>query len=269
MRERIRRIMSDKDTLGGVVEVVALNAPVGLGSHVHWDRRLSARLAAAVMSIHAVKGVEIGDGFAEAQLPGTRVQDELYIEGANDGELRRRSNHAGGIEGGITNGEPIVLRGTVVDCQGRPVPGALVEVWQANRHGKYEHPADRYDAPLDPHFKGFGRALTGADGGWRFVSIKPQGYPNPGYDQWLRPPHVHFSVYAAGVMHRLITQMYFPGEPLNDIDPILNSIEDLDARASLIAREAGTEDTAGGAARVFEFPIVLRGECETPFQLEG
>jgi len=110
MRTRIRQIMSDKDTLGGVVEVAILNAPPGLGSHVHWDRRLSARLAAAVMSIHAVKGVEIGDGFAEAQLPGTQVQDELYIDETNGGELRRRSNHAGGIEGGITNGEPIVLR---------------------------------------------------------------------------------------------------------------------------------------------------------------
>lgn len=107
MRARIRQVMSDKDTLGGVVEVVVLNTPPGLGSHVHWDRRLNAKLAAAVMSIHAVKGVEIGDGFAEAQLPGTQVQDELY---AVDGELRRRSNHAGGIEGGISNGEPIVLR---------------------------------------------------------------------------------------------------------------------------------------------------------------
>ncbi len=107
MRARIRQIMSEKDTLGGVIEVVVLNAPPGLGSHVHWDRRLSTKLAAAVMSIHAVKGVEIGDGFAEAQLPGTQVQDELFLQ---DGELRRRSNHAGGIEGGISNGEPIVLR---------------------------------------------------------------------------------------------------------------------------------------------------------------
>jgi chorismate synthase len=109
MRARIREIMSAKDTLGGVVEVVVLNTPPGLGSHVHWDRRLSTRLAAAVMSIHAVKGVEIGDGFVEAQRPGTEVQDELYLEGEN-GELRRRSNHAGGIEGGISNGEPIVVR---------------------------------------------------------------------------------------------------------------------------------------------------------------
>jgi len=107
MRAKIRAIMEAKDTLGGVIEVVALNAPPGLGSHVHWDRRLSGRLAQAVMSIHAMKGVEIGDGFAETLLPGTQAQDELYVEG---GEIKQRSNHAGGLEGGITNGAPVVVR---------------------------------------------------------------------------------------------------------------------------------------------------------------
>ncbi len=107
MRARIRAIMDAKDTLGGVIEVAALNVPPGLGSHVHWDRRLSTRLAAAAMSIHAMKGVEIGDGFAESLRPGTHVQDELYVE---DGVIKQRSNHAGGIEGGISNGAPIVLR---------------------------------------------------------------------------------------------------------------------------------------------------------------
>ena len=107
MRARIRGIMDAKDTLGGVIEVVALNVPPGLGSHVHWDRRLSGRLAQAVMSIHAMKGVEIGDGFAETLLPGTQVQDQLYVE---DGVIKQRSNHAGGLEGGITNGAPVVVR---------------------------------------------------------------------------------------------------------------------------------------------------------------
>ena len=107
MRVRIRQIMEAKDTLGGVIECVALNVPVGLGSHVHWDRRLSAKLAAAVMSIHAMKGVEIGDGFGETLLPGTQVQDELY---SDVGKIKQRSNHAGGIEGGISNGAPIVVR---------------------------------------------------------------------------------------------------------------------------------------------------------------
>ncbi len=107
MREAIRQIMQARDTLGGVIECVALNAPPGLGSHVHWDRRLSARIAAAVMSIHAMKGVEIGDGFAETLRPGTQAQDQLIVE---QGEIRQTSNHAGGLEGGITNGAPIVVR---------------------------------------------------------------------------------------------------------------------------------------------------------------
>jgi len=109
MRATIRQTMQDKDTLGGVVECVALNIPPGLGSHVHWDRKLSTRIAAAVMSIHAVKGVEIGDGFAETRLPGTRAQDELSVD-ASSGRIIQRTNHAGGIEGGISNGAPIVVR---------------------------------------------------------------------------------------------------------------------------------------------------------------
>lgn len=109
MRARIRQIMEQRDTLGGVIEVVALNVPPGLGSHVQWDRRLSGKLAAAVMSIHAMKGVEIGDGFAEASRPGTQAQDELYLDRDED-SIRQRSNRAGGIEGGISNGAPIIVR---------------------------------------------------------------------------------------------------------------------------------------------------------------
>lgn len=159
-------------------------------------------------------------------------------------------------------GVPIIVSGRVTDEEGRPVRKALIEVWQANRWGKYEHPDDSTDAPLDPHFKGWGRALTGDDGRYRFHSIKPGAYPNPGYDDWMRPPHVHFSIFAAGLMQRLITQMYFPGEELNDIDPILNGIEDLEERASLIARRLA--DGPGGL-QIFGFDIVLRGKKETAF----
>ena len=108
MRARVQAIMQEKDTLGGVFEVVALGVPPGLGSHVHWDRRLSGRLAGALMSIHAMKGVEIGSAFANARLPGTRVHDEIILDG--DGTLGRRTNRAGGLEGGITTGQPLVLR---------------------------------------------------------------------------------------------------------------------------------------------------------------
>jgi protocatechuate 3,4-dioxygenase beta subunit len=163
-------------------------------------------------------------------------------------------------------GIPITFGGRVVDEGGRPVRKALIEVWQANCRGKYEHPDDITPQLPDPNLKAFGRALTAEDGTYRFRSVKPGAYPNPGYDNWMRPPHIHFSVFAAGVMQRLITQMYFPGEPLNDIDPILNSIENLDARASLIAKELGkSPDGATG----YEFNIVLRGKAETAFLVDS
>ena len=157
-------------------------------------------------------------------------------------------------------------QGQVMDENGKPVRKALIEVWQANRWGKYEHPDDTTQAPLDPNFKGWGRALTDSQGRYTFRSIKPGAYPNPGYDNWMRPPHVHFSLFAAGLMQRLITQMYFPGEEYNDIDPILNGVEDLRARASLIARRMPDEPEG---TQVYQFDIVLRGSQETPFFVEG
>ena len=159
------------------------------------------------------------------------------------------------------DGTPIVVGGRVLDEDGKPVRKALIEVWQANCRGKYEHPDDITQAPPDPNLKAFGRMLTANDGSFRFRSIKPGAYPNPGYDNWMRPPHIHYSIFAAGVMQRLITQMYFPGEPLNDIDPILNGIEDLEARASLIARDLGKGE--------YEFNIVLRGKAETAFLVDS
>ncbi len=163
-------------------------------------------------------------------------------------------------------GEPINVSGQVVDESGRPVAGALIEVWQANKWGKYDHPVDITPEPLDPAFRGYGRMLTDPQGRYFFRSIKPGAYPNPGYDDWYRPPHIHYSIFAAGVMCRLITQMYFPGEELNDIDPILNGVEDLGARASLIARELPA--APGSNERAYEFNIVLRGETETPFAVD-
>ena len=168
--------------------------------------------------------------------------------------------------GARAQGTPIVVSGQLFDETGKPVRGALVEVWQANKWGKYEHPADQTPEPLDPNFKGYGRQLTDPEGRYRFVSIKPGAYPNPGYDNWFRPPHIHFSIFGAGVMQRLITQLYFPGEKLNDIDPILNGIEDLDARASLIARQL--PDEADGSL-AFSFDVVLRGSGETPFFVDA
>ena len=178
----------------------------------------------------------------------------LGLVGSHEDDLASKDGAA------RAQGTPIVVSGRVTDENGEPVRKALIEVWQANRWGKYEHPDDITDAPVDPHFKGWGRMLTDADGRYRFRSIKPGAYPNPGYDNWMRPPHIHYSIFAAGLMQRLITQMYFPGEELNDIDPILNGIDDLEARASLIAVQEDSNDYA--------FNIVLRGQGETAFFID-
>lgn len=180
----------------------------------------------------------------------------LGLVGSSEDDLACR------VPGGErAQGKPIVVGGRVTDENGKPVRKALIEVWQANRWGKYEHPDDSTDAPLDPHFKGWGRMLTGDDGRYSFRSVLPGAYPNPGYDNWMRPPHIHYSIFAAGLMQRLITQLYFPDEPLNDIDPILNAVEDLEARQSLIARPL----PASGGQLAYEFDIVLRGSAETAF----
>jgi len=183
----------------------------------------------------------------------------LIQEGDND-----LTSKVGGSE--RAQGIPLMVKGRVLDEFGKPVRKALIEVWQANKWGKYDHPDDTTDAPLDPHFKGWGRTLTNAEGHYWFRSIMPGAYPNPGYENWMRPPHIHFSLFAAGLMQRLITQLYFPDEPLNDIDPILNGIEDLDARAALIARRLPDEP---GGVQALEFDIVLRGDSETPFFVDS
>lgn len=170
-------------------------------------------------------------------------------------------------EGTRAEGEYIFFHGTVYDEVGKPVPGALMEIWQANKWGKYDHPEDKSDKPLDPNFAGFGRTVTDHDGKYSFVSIKPGAYPNPGYDDWYRPPHIHFSIFAAGLMQRIITQAYFPGEELNDIDPILNSIQDLEIRGRLISKES-PDITGPNAEPGFQFDIVLRGNQETPFEID-
>lgn len=184
----------------------------------------------------------------------------LGLVGSSEDDLACREPGAARAQG-----VPIVVTGRVTDEAGRPVRKALVEVWQANQWGKYEHPDDVTQAPLDPAFKGWGRMLTDEQGRYRFRSIRPGAYPNPGYDNWMRPPHIHYSIFAAGLMQRLITQLYFPGEALNDIDPILNGVEDLAARSSLVARRIGTEH----GAEAYAFDIVLRGTGETAFFVDG
>jgi protocatechuate 3,4-dioxygenase, beta subunit len=132
-------------------------------------------------------------------------------------------------------GERIIVTGRVLDDSGRPVVGQLVEVWQANAAGRYRHQRDQHPAPLDPNFVGTGRCLTGPDGSYRFLTVKPGPYPWRNHRNGWRPAHIHFSVFGTAFTQRLVTQMYFPGDPLFRLDPIFQSIVDPVARQRLVA----------------------------------
>jgi protocatechuate 3,4-dioxygenase beta subunit len=159
-------------------------------------------------------------------------------------------------------GERIVVAGRVLDGDGRPVPHTLVEVWQANAGGRYRHDGDRHPAPLDPNFSGAGRCLTDAEGRWRFVTVKPGAYPWQNHDNAWRPAHIHFSLFGRAFAQRLITQMYFPGDPLFGFDPILGSVPEA-ARQRLVAC-LDLDVTVPGWGLGYRWDIVLRGREATP-----
>jgi protocatechuate 3,4-dioxygenase, beta subunit len=167
---------------------------------------------------------------------------------------------------GAPLGERIIVQGRVLDDGGRPVPGTLVEIWQANAGGRYRHDGDRHPAPLDPNFSGAGRCLTDAAGRWRFVTVKPGAYPWGNHPNAWRPAHIHFSVFGRAFTQRLITQMYFPGDPLFAFDPILHSVPE-PARERLIAR-FDLEATVPEWALGYRWDIVLRGRQATPLEDE-
>jgi protocatechuate 3,4-dioxygenase beta subunit len=160
-------------------------------------------------------------------------------------------------------GEKIVVSGRVVDEDGKPVRHSLVEVWQCNAAGRYWHRKDQHHAPLDPNFFGVGKFFTDADGRYRFVTIKPGPYPWANHDKAWRPAHIHFSLFGNVYAQRLVTQMYFPGDPLLAYDPIAMSIPDEAARNRLISRFS-LETTVDGEMLGYEFDIVLRGRGATP-----
>jgi protocatechuate 3,4-dioxygenase beta subunit len=162
-------------------------------------------------------------------------------------------------------GERIIVSGRVLDENGRPVPHTLVEVWQANSAGRYPHRADQHDAPTDPNFTGAGRCLTDAQGNYRFVTIRPGEYPwRNHYNAW-RPAHIHFSLFGAAFATRLVTQMYFPGDPLLPYDPMFNCVPDERARNRLISA-LDWETTIPEIALGYRWDIVLRGADETPME---
>jgi protocatechuate 3,4-dioxygenase, beta subunit len=169
------------------------------------------------------------------------------------------------FDGGVALGERIIVAGRVLDDDWRPIPHALIELWQANAAGRYAHPTDQHDAPLDPHFSGAARILTDDDGEYRFVTIKPGAYPWRNHPNAWRPQHIHFSVFGPGFAARLVTQMYFPGDPLLAFDPIFNSVADPAARARLVSRFE-LDTTIAEYALGYLFDIVLRGRDATPAQ---
>lgn len=169
----------------------------------------------------------------------------------------------------VVNGEPIgeriIVSGRVLDDAGHPVANALLEVWQANATGRYRHVNDQHDAPLDPNFAGLGRVLTNKQGEYRFTSIRPGAYPWRNHDNAWRPSHIHFSVFGSQFISRIVTQMYFPGDPLMPLDPIFNGIPDEKGRQRLIASYAH-DVTEPVWALGYRWDIVLCGSQMTPFE---
>lgn len=169
---------------------------------------------------------------------------------------------------GEPQGQRIIVHGRLLDAGGRPVPHSLVEIWQANAGGRYRHVIDNWPSPLDPNFDGAGRTLTDAEGRYRFVTIRPGAYPWRNHDNAWRPAHIHFSVFGTAFTQRLVTQMYFPDDPLFGQDPMWNSIPDEAARQRLVARYDHSA-TESQWALGFNWDIVLRGPETTPLEQEA
>jgi protocatechuate 3,4-dioxygenase beta subunit len=182
------------------------------------------------------------------------VFDEGVVE-PSDGDLTRQ--HAG-----EPLGERIIVHGRVLGDDGRPIRNALLEIWQANASGRYLHDVDQHPAPLDPNFSGAGRVVTDDEGRYRFTTVKPGAYPWRNHPNAWRPAHIHFSIFGRMFTQRLVTQMYFPGDPLFPYDPIFNSVRDPKARELLIARfDLATTEPEWALA--YEWDIVMKA---TPFE---
>ena len=191
-----------------------------------------------------------------SELTGPLYGHECVAEGDNDLTTRHS---------GEPLGERIIVTGRVLDEDARPVPNTLVEIWQCNAAGRYIHVRDQHPAPLDPNFSGAGRIVTDAEGRYRFTTIKPGAYPWRNHPNAWRPAHIHFSLFGPSFLTRLVTQMYFPGDPLFPFDPIFNAIPDEKARNRLIAR-FNIDTTEPEWALGYDFDFVLRGREATPLE---
>jgi protocatechuate 3,4-dioxygenase beta subunit len=180
------------------------------------------------------------------------------VVGPNDHDLTAQHE-------GTPIGERITVSGRVFDTEGKPLRDTLIEIWQANAAGRYRHTADRWPAELDPNFTGAGRAVTDQEGRYEFVTVKPGPYPWGNHHNAWRPAHIHFSLLGRAFAQRLVTQMYFPGDPLFGFDPIFNSVRDPAARERMVARFS-IHDSQPHWALAYGFDIYLRGPAATPFE---
>jgi protocatechuate 3,4-dioxygenase beta subunit len=212
------------------------------------------------------------DGYRSTKLrhpsqlrPLTQTETELTAPRLGERPLGEHDHDLTVHGAGEPLGERIIVHGQVLEDGGRPVPETLVEIWQANACGRYLHAGDQHPAPLDPNFEGAGRCLTDAEGRFRFVTIKPGAYPWGNHPNAWRPQHIHFSVFGRAFTQRLVTQMYFPGDPLFEFDPIFNSVRDPQARQRMVCA-FDLSSTKPDWALAYRFDIVLRGPEETPFE---
>ena len=184
-----------------------------------------------------------------------------------DGKVSTADADLTSYAGGEAQGQRIIVRGRALDSDGRAVPDTLIEIWQANAGGRYRHLHDQWPAPLDPHFGGVGRAVTDSAGRYSFTTIRPGAYPWKNHHNAWRPAHIHFSLFGRAFTQRLVTQMYFPDDPLFFQDPIFNAIPDPQARQGLVSRY-DHQITAPEWALGFGFDLVLRGRGATHFETE-
>jgi protocatechuate 3,4-dioxygenase beta subunit len=192
----------------------------------------------------------------------TEITGPLLGEGrvtAADADLTRQHE-------GEPQGQRIIVHGRVLDSDGRPVPQTLVEIWQANAGGRYRHVVDNWPSPVDPNFSGLGRCVTDDQGRYEFTTIRPGAYPWRNHDNAWRPAHIHFSLFGRAFTQRLVTQMYFAGDPLFFQDPIFNAIPE--AARPLAVSHYDHERTKPEWALAFEWDIVLRGTDQTPFETD-
>jgi protocatechuate 3,4-dioxygenase beta subunit len=190
-----------------------------------------------------------------SEITGPRLPRGIVAPGNNENDLTH-------FDGGEALGERIIVTGRVLDEDSRAIPHSVIEIWQANAAGRYAHADDQHQAPLDPHFVGIGKVVTDEHGAYRFMTVKPGAYPWRNHHNAWRPNHIHFSLFGPSFVTRLITQMYFPGDPLLTLDPIFNSVPDPSARERLIAR-FDIEVTIPEYALGYRFDFVLRGRDST------